>query len=36
MDEIWGRGQKIYENHIQFDPQITEQYARIKLKYGQD
>jgi hypothetical protein len=20
MDEIWGRGQKIYKNHIQFDP----------------
>jgi hypothetical protein len=54
MDEIWGRGQKIYKNHIQFDPrvveggggelipplpphlQITKQYARTKLKYGQD
>ncbi len=20
MDEIWGRGQKIYKNHIHFDP----------------
>ncbi len=50
--EIWGRGQKVYKNHIPFDPrgggerelflpppphpQITEQHARIKLKYGQD